>query len=578
MKHLATRRAQFSADLPAILAIAATYAFFLLFDQFAFLDLLQKALPAQGAQAAMAAMGIAGLLTSLGVAARLGSSSDSRESSRAFLLFGFALAAAIAWIAPLLVGEVLLAAAAITGIATALITVPLAASLRDFLASEAGRTRSFGLRVGFGTGMAYFFCNLPPVFAADAAWRSYLSGGVAIVGLCAAWRLPFAAKVPGDARLAAGRALSEEDQRSLGLASLVLSFLALVWLDSAAFAVIQESAGLKGQTWGGGWQTVLLGTVHLLAALLAGKLIDRGYFRGLLLGAFGFFVLALGLLSSAGDAAAGAAASMSLAGPIYAVAVSVYSVALVAFPAYGREGQGISARRWRAGLIFGIAGWIGSALGVGMAQDLHQVPNVFLLVAFLLLAVAAFLAHRSRRSRRVPKDQEGDSSSVMGQRLRRTVELHGLTFLCLLAGMVYFSLEGRLEAGPVAASLKVAVPGEMAALGETGAVARGRRVYIAEGCIYCHSQFVRPGTPDEKLWGPHHDLDRAKEKPPLIGLRRQGPDLSNVGQRHDAEFLERQLRLPRSVVVHSAMPSYAYLFAAGDSRGQDLIAYLESLR
>ena len=31
---------------------------------------------------------------------------------------------------------------------------------------------------------------------------------------------------------------------------------------------------------------------------------------------------------------------------------------------------------------------------------------------------------------------------------------------------------------------------------------RGRHVYIAEGCINCHSQYVRPNTTDVAMWGP----------------------------------------------------------------------------
>lgn len=32
-------------------------------------------------------------------------------------------------------------------------------------------------------------------------------------------------------------------------------------------------------------------------------------------------------------------------------------------------------------------------------------------------------------------------------------------------------------------------------------VALGRQVYISEGCIHCHSQFVRPVGADVMLWG-----------------------------------------------------------------------------
>lgn len=527
------------ADLPAIAAIAATYVYFLLFDQFALLDLLQRRLPASGVQGAMAAMGLAGLLASFAAALLL--RSGGLERIRRLLLAGYLLGALTAVAAPGLAGSSPIVLAAAAGVATALVTVPLAAGLRGLLATAAGANGSYGLRIGLGTGAAYLFCNLPPIFAADAAQRAVISALVAAGGFLAARRL-------GDRKApagAAGRALAAADARGLAFAGLLISFLALVWLDSAAFAVIQQEAALKAGTWGSDGQTLLLGGLHLAAALAAGWAIDRGRFRSLLFAAFLLFAAALGLLGTTGGWAAAA-------GPLYAAAVSLYSVALVALPAYGPEAPGLLPRRLRAAFVFGIAGWLGSALGVGMAQDLHRVPPVFLALAGGFLALAAFLS----RSGVAP------AGSPIAAPL---VSVHGITLLGLAAGVAAFGLASSSGA---AAPLDDPAP----------AAARGRRVYIAEGCIYCHSQYVRPGTRDEVLWGPHRDLDRSRERPPLIGLRRQGPDLSNVGRRRDAAALERQLREPRSVAEFSAMPAYRHLFAPGDRRGADLVAYLESLR
>lgn len=106
----------------------------------------------------------------------------------------------------------------------------------------------------------------------------------------------------------------------------------------------------------------------------------------------------------------------------------------------------------------------------------------------------------------------------------------------------------------------------------------GREVYISEGCIHCHTQYVRPGTEDVLLWGPAANPARIlKEQPPLIGNRRQGPDLMNVGNRRSAPWNTAHLKEPRSLVPGSRMPSYAYLFAPGDRRGEALVAYLQSL-
>jgi cytochrome c oxidase cbb3-type subunit 2 len=120
---------------------------------------------------------------------------------------------------------------------------------------------------------------------------------------------------------------------------------------------------------------------------------------------------------------------------------------------------------------------------------------------------------------------------------------------------------------------------ETAAAQDAALIQRGRAVYIAEGCIHCHSQYVRPGTADEDRWGPARPLaEIERQRPPLLGNRRQGPDLQNVGARRNVEWLRLQLRTPRTVMPGSRMPSYAHLFRSGQpSAGDALLAYLMSL-
>jgi cytochrome c oxidase cbb3-type subunit 2 len=112
------------------------------------------------------------------------------------------------------------------------------------------------------------------------------------------------------------------------------------------------------------------------------------------------------------------------------------------------------------------------------------------------------------------------------------------------------------------------------------AAARGRRVYIEEGCIHCHSQYVRPGAADEVLWGPARGIGEGE--PPLIGVRRQGPDLLNAGNRRSAAWHRLHLIDPGSLMPGSRMPGYAHLFTepsrgGSGSRGDDLVAYLAQL-
>ena len=121
-----------------------------------------------------------------------------------------------------------------------------------------------------------------------------------------------------------------------------------------------------------------------------------------------------------------------------------------------------------------------------------------------------------------------------------------------------------------------AIPGQQNSAALT-AIERGRQVYISEGCISCHSQYVRPDSPDVLVWGPVESIEEIhRQKPPLIGNRRQGPDLAEVGLRRSPLWLKAHLVSPREVSYHSPMPTFAFLF--GDGRGDDLVAYLASLR
>ena len=108
-------------------------------------------------------------------------------------------------------------------------------------------------------------------------------------------------------------------------------------------------------------------------------------------------------------------------------------------------------------------------------------------------------------------------------------------YVIVLTGAVFFALAVYLiqPVTPVAAS--------------ASAIERGRLVYVSERCTRCHAQDVRPA-----------------------------PDLSQVGVRRSALWLKMHLYNPREVSGSSNMPSYAFLFR--NRRGNDLVAYLASLR
>src|SRR5216684_9217824 len=74
----------------------------------------------------------------------------------------------------------------------------------------------------------------------------------------------------------------------------------------------------------------------------------------------------------------------------------------------------------------------------------------------------------------------------------------------------------------------------------SGMAERGRRVYVANGCVYCHSQQVRAdyaASDIDRKWGERRSAPRDYifARPVLLGKMRMGPDLSNIGKRAPAE-------------------------------------------
>jgi len=112
---------------------------------------------------------------------------------------------------------------------------------------------------------------------------------------------------------------------------------------------------------------------------------------------------------------------------------------------------------------------------------------------------------------------------------------------------------------------------------------RGRAVYIANGCVYCHSQQPRAKAfaPDfARGWGRATVAgDYAYDQPQLLGTMRTGPDLMNIGVRQPSEQWHLgHLYQPRAFVPGSIMPSYPFLFEAkAQAEKGDVIVNLPAL-
>lgn len=105
----------------------------------------------------------------------------------------------------------------------------------------------------------------------------------------------------------------------------------------------------------------------------------------------------------------------------------------------------------------------------------------------------------------------------------------------------------------------------------TSAELRGRAVYIANGCVYCHSQQPRDRSlgPDlQRGWGRASvPGDYYYDRPHLLGSMRTGPDLFNIGARQPSrDWQLGHLYQPRAYVGDSIMPAYPYLFIEKDEK------------
>lgn len=100
---------------------------------------------------------------------------------------------------------------------------------------------------------------------------------------------------------------------------------------------------------------------------------------------------------------------------------------------------------------------------------------------------------------------------------------------------------------------------------------KGKALFVANGCVACHTQQVRNVDMD-KMWGSRpslaadyadiHRSDFWRNTATLMGTERTGPDLTDIGNRQPSrDWNLVHLYNPRIVVKESIMPAYPWLFA-----------------
>lgn len=186
-------------------------------------------------------------------------------------------------------------------------------------------------------------------------------------------------------------------------------------------------------------------------------------------------------------------------------------------------------------------------------------------------------------------------------------KLFGTAFLLFIGLTILVAIIPALNNEKNNAPLPDAVP-------LSSEAAKGKAIFIANGCVACHTQQVRNVDMD-KVWGTrpsiaadyadNHRTDFWRNTATLMGTERTGPDLTNVGNRQSSSAWNLvHLYNPRIVVKESIMPAYPWLFtikhevAKGDvvvnvppafledtsekvvatKEALELVAYLQSLK
>jgi cytochrome c oxidase cbb3-type subunit II len=104
------------------------------------------------------------------------------------------------------------------------------------------------------------------------------------------------------------------------------------------------------------------------------------------------------------------------------------------------------------------------------------------------------------------------------------------------------------------------VTNELTPPGMPGVAQQGSHVFAANGCVYCHSQFIRDkdeGGDIDRQWAKRRTVarDYMNDRQVFLGVSRLGPDLTNVGVR-------------QSINPASIMPAYRWLFREQKIGGQ----------
>jgi cytochrome c oxidase cbb3-type subunit I/II len=106
----------------------------------------------------------------------------------------------------------------------------------------------------------------------------------------------------------------------------------------------------------------------------------------------------------------------------------------------------------------------------------------------------------------------------------------------------------------------------------------GRDLYIANGCVGCHSQMIRPFRSETERYGEYSKAGEfVYDRPFLWGSKRTGPDLHRIGGKYPDSWHYYHMEDPGSMSPGSLMPPYPWMIT-NELDNSDLPAKIRTLQ
>ena len=157
--------------------------------------------------------------------------------------------------------------------------------------------------------------------------------------------------------------------------------------------------------------------------------------------------------------------------------------------------------------------------------------------------------------------------------MKNFASLFAFIFLAVAASWLCLIVVGANGVnGAAASSLQAKADDGQIIIGTEGLAAAGAEVYREMACATCHTQQVRRpgyGGDFDRDWGGRQSVaaDYVQQDSAMLGSRRIGPDLTNVGARRDAAWLFQHLYKPSLHAEATTMPAYPQLFTEKEFSG-----------